>query len=109
MYAAHIKFYHIPTPHPHLTHPRACTEAADCAHHLCLTVAGMKDDGSPIEWMLSLPLYHFLKQQLEPYGEAELEVRWERDLHLGLNSVKRKASNSQRYTIIYMQVLYLWE
>ena len=83
-------------PHPHFIHPRDCTEAADYTCHLCKTVAGMKDDGSPIEWMLSLPLYHFLKQQSEPYGEAGSKTSWEWDLHLGLNSAKRKASNSER-------------
>jgi hypothetical protein len=92
--AAHIKVYHIifiPMPHT-----RARTEAMDCASDLCKLIAKMKNDGSPVEWMLSLPLYHFLKEQSEPYGEAELKILWERDLHLGLNSAKRKASNSER-------------
>ena len=79
-----------------MPHNRAHTEVMDCTGDLCKMVAGMKDGGSPIEWMLSLPLYHFLKQQSEPYGEAELEIHWEWDLHLGLNSAKRKASNSER-------------
>ena len=56
----------------------------------------MKNDGSLIEWMQSLPLYHFLKQQSEPFGEIELTVAWEKDLELGLRDAKQKASNSER-------------
>jgi hypothetical protein len=55
-------------------------------------VAAIINNGSPVEWMLSLPLYHFLKQQSEPYGEVELDICWERDLHLGLKNAKSKAS-----------------
>ena len=91
MYNNHIiSVYHIPVSTP------TCREAIDCTSHLCKTVAGMKDDGSPIEWMLSLPLHHFLKQQSEPYGEAELDVVWERDLALGLRSARKKARNLEK-------------
>ena len=79
-----------------MPHKRARTEAVDRTSDLCKMVAGMKNDGSPIEWMLSLPLYHFLKQQSEPYGEAKLDIHWERDFNLGLKSARRKASNLER-------------
>ena len=53
-------------------------------------------DGSPIEWMLSLPLYHFLKRQSEPFGEPELTVAWERELAVGLKSAQEKSSTKER-------------
>jgi hypothetical protein len=75
-----------------MPHKRAHKEAIDCTSDVCNMVSAIKSDGSPVEWMLSLPLYHFLKQQSQPYGEAELDICWERDLHLGLNDAKSKAS-----------------
>jgi hypothetical protein len=61
---------------------------------LCQKVAGLRDEGSPIEWMLALPLYHFLKEQSKPFGKPILTTcaEWESDVvNLGLNSAKQKA------------------
>ena len=56
-------------------------------------MAGINNEGSPVEWMLALPLYHFLKERSEPFGEPELTITWERELSLGLKSVQQKAKS----------------
>ena len=67
-------------------------EVSDYLRYLCKKLAG-KDGGSPIEWMLALPLYHFLKGQTEPFGEPELTIKWEREQDLGLKSVQQKSNS----------------
>ena len=56
----------------------------------------MKNEGSPVDWMLALPLYHFLKGQSEPFGEPGTSVMWERDMNLGLSVVKQKVNKLEK-------------
>ena len=71
-------------------------EVSEYLCNLCKKVAGSKNGGSPIEWMLALPLYHFLKEQSEPFGEPELNIVWEREQSLGLKSVQQKSNSMER-------------
>ena len=80
---------------PHLLRS-TCVEVSDYIGNLCKKVAVMKTEGSPIEWMLALPLYHFLKEQSEPFGEPELTVLWERELIIGLKSAQQKANKLEK-------------
>ena len=70
-------------------------EVSDFLRNLYLKVAGIRDGGSPIEWMLALPLYHFLKKQSEPFGEPGLSVVWEMEQSLGLKSVQQKSHSME--------------
>ncbi len=56
----------------------------------------MKSDGSAIDWLLALPLYHFLREQSEPFGEPELTIIWEREQSLGLKSGQLKANKTEK-------------
>ena len=80
------------SPLPH----RTCTEVSVYIGHLCKKVAGMKSEGSAIDWLLALPLYHFLKEQSEPFGEPELTIIWEREQNLGLKNAQLKASKTEK-------------
>ena len=68
-------------------------EVGDYLGGLCKKVAGIKEEVSPIEWILALPLYHFLKEQSEPFGGPDISVMWEREQSLGLKSVQYKATS----------------
>ena len=67
------------------------SDVAGYIGNLCKVVAGIKSKESPIEWMLALPLYHFLKEQSEPFGESEINVKWEREQSLGLKNAQQNS------------------
>ena len=39
---------------------------------LCLRVSGTAVKGFAIEWLLAIPLYHFLTKRSEPYSRTKL-------------------------------------
>ena len=61
-------------------------------------VAVVGKEVSPIEWMLALPLYHFLKKQSEPFGELNLTTVtvWEKEQDLGLKSAQQKTKKLEK-------------
>ena len=84
------------TPSSTCRTPSTLAEVNDYLCQLCKRVAGMKEEGFPTDWMLALPLYHFLKEQSEPFGERELTVDWAREQNLGLKSAQQKAEKLQK-------------
>jgi hypothetical protein len=53
--------------------------AVACAiSELCLRVSGYTVKGFAIEWLLAIPLYHFLDKMSEPYGKTKLsyQLNW---------------------------------
>ena len=63
--------------------------------HLCKKVAEMKD-GQPSEWLMALPLYHFLSSLSKPYEMVHTSVNVEMDNKLGITHVKKKADQMER-------------
>ena len=61
---------------------------------LCLRVSGTAVKGFAIEWLLAIPLYHFLARISEPYGKTKLsfQLDWSfYNIKLGLQSISAKA------------------
>lgn len=59
-------------------------------------VAVVGEEVSPIEWMLALPLYHFLKKQSEPFGELDLTTVREREQGLDLKIAQQKTKKLKK-------------
>ena len=63
--------------------------------HLCKRVAEMKGR-QPSEWLMALPLYHFLTGLSTPYEVVHVSINVEKDDKLGLDHIKRKADKMEK-------------
>ena len=57
---------------------------------------GVTKEISPIDWMQTLPLGHFLKKQSEPFGKLDINIVWKTDLHPGFTCVKHKVDKLEK-------------
>jgi hypothetical protein len=66
---------------------------------LCSRVSGHAVKGFAIEWLLAIPLYHFLAGISEPYGKTKLgfQLDWSSyNIMLGLVPVSAKAQKEEK-------------
>ena len=72
---------------------------AHAISELCLRVSGRAVKGFAIEWLLAIPLYHFLARKTEPYGKTKLnfQLDWSSyNTKLGLVSMSVKAQKEEQ-------------
>lgn len=48
---------------------------AGAISELCLRISGTAVKMFAIEWLLAIPLYHFLVKMSEPYGKTKLDLQ----------------------------------
>ena len=70
-------------------------EAIGFINHICKRIALMKDTLLD-QWMVVLPISHFVKQQSEPFGKEETIISWDRDHDFGLDAAKQKALKAEK-------------
>ena len=67
--------------------------------HLCSRVAGATVKKFAIEWLLAIPLCHFLVKKSEPYGKVKLDGKldWEfYNTKVGMTCVTDKIQEEER-------------
>ena len=66
---------------------------------LCSRVAGTIVKNFAIEWLLAIPLYHFLGKKSEPYGKTKLDSGLDWSLYnsmFGMASVSVKVQKEKK-------------
>lgn len=70
---------------------------------MCNRLSGVDEKSTCRDWLLALPLYHFLKGVSNPFCALEEqpdEIPWTEDELIGMKLIREKAAKSERsYTI----------
>ena len=72
---------------------------ADAISELCLRISGRSVKSFATEWLLAIPLYHFLTKRSELYGNPELDftVDWGfYNARFGITKMRDKAEEEKQ-------------
>ena len=71
-------------------------QLSEAVHTLCTTV--MKYDATAVEWLQALPLYHFLKGYIQPFGALKLKNFMKQYFKKFYGETRKSIENAAKHT-----------
>ena len=71
----------------------------ETAQSIAMLCSRLKKKPQSVEWLLALPLYHFLKGSCQPFGKPEMnpeKIGWEQEEDLDIWEIRDKVLSSKK-------------